>query len=566
MEDLGAPDTGSPRRFLLWLASRQAGTLTLAMLFGIGWMLPGALIGLAVEKTIDVALTKPYSVSALVLWSFVIFLLGLVQAICGMYRHQLAVTNWMKGTYGAIQVVGRHLSVHGVAVVDEIPSGDVVNTVASDAMRIGGAFDVMARFVGAVASWIVVNVILLTTSLQLGLITLIGVPVLGAFSVPLMKPLHRTQAAQREAAGRLAAMASDTVAGLRILRGVGGEDVFHANYASQSQLVRRAGNKVAAPQAGLESGQVLLPALLTIVIIYIAGHDIVDGSLTAGQLALFFYLATFLTTPLRTSIEYVVATTRAYVGARKVIAILNSSSTIPDPPSPEPWPAAAASFEDSRSGVSARAGQLVGLVTETTDEAAAIADRLGRFVADIDGVCVDGRPLGDFSLADTRSRIVVSEVEPRLFSGDLRNELAPHGHMSDDELLAALEAASATDVVDAFDDGLSAVVEERGRSFSGGQRQRITLARALLTRAELLILVEPTSAVDSHTEGRIASRLRAVRSGLTTIVATNSPLMLEQVDEVLLVSEGQVVARGAYGDLMLSEPALRRIVHRGGDE
>ena len=356
------------------------------------------------------------------------------------------------------------------------------------------------------------------------------------------------------------------MAGLRILRGVGGEDVFLENYQQQSQRVRFAGNRIASPQAGLESGQVLLPAVLTTIIVFLGAHDILHGTLKPGQLVTFFGLATFLTTPLRTSIEMIISTTRAFVGARKVLAILNSTATVQEPESPEPWPDHVATYRDARSGVAIAAGQLAAYVTDTPAQAAEIADRLGRFAADVRGVTLDDRPIDIFSIADTRQHIVVSEVEPRLFTGDVRNELAPHGHLSDVELLAALDAASAVDILEALDGGLDADVEERGRSFSGGQRQRLALARALLTEADLLILVEPTSAVDTHTEGRIAQGLRTVRRHQSTLIATTSPLMLERVDVVLFLQEGHVVATGTHDELLRTVPSYLRAVLRGGDE
>jgi ABC-type multidrug transport system fused ATPase/permease subunit len=105
-------------------------------------------------------------------------------------------------------------------------------------------------------------------------------------------------------------------------------------------------------------------------------------------------------------------------------------------------------------------------------------------------------------------------------------------------------------------------VEERGRSFSGGQRQRLALARALLTQVDLLILVEPTSAVDTHTEGRIAARLRDVRAGRTTLIATTSPLMLEKMDLVFVVVGERVVETGTHRELLASSSTYRRIVLR----
>jgi ABC-type multidrug transport system fused ATPase/permease subunit len=557
----GTPDTRSPLRYLIWIAAQQKILLTFNAIFGIGWMVSQALIWAAVGAAIDHGVIPKHE-GELFLWVGVVMALGLFQAVCGALRHQLAVTNWMNASYKTVQVIGHHVSKTGTAVTDEIPSGDVVNTVASDAMRIGGAYDVFARFMGAIAAWVVVSIILISSSVELGLIVLIGVPVLASFTTPLMKPLHASQAAQREAAGRLAALGSDTVAGLRILRGVGGEEVFLDSYKRQSNTVRLAGNRIAAPQAGLESGQVLLPAILTGIVTYLGAQDVMHGTLAPGQLVAFFGYATFLTTPLRTAIEYVIATTRAYVGAGRVLRILNIDPLVADPASPLIWPAQIDSLDDRVSGVSLRRGQLAAFVTETPAEASQLADRLGRFVPDVAGVTINGTPLGLFAVSDTRRNIVVSEIEPRLFSGELRYELVPHGDISDGNIMPALEATSSLDILDALEDGLDTLVEERGRSFSGGQRQRLSLVRAILTNAEVLILVEPTSAVDTHTEGRIAARLREVRGDHTTLVATTSPLLLEKMDVIYVVLDGRAVEHGTHDELIASSSAYRQIVLR----
>jgi ABC-type multidrug transport system fused ATPase/permease subunit len=201
-------------------------------------------------------------------------------------------------------------------------------------------------------------------------------------------------------------------------------------------------------------------------------------------------------------------------------------------------------------------------VTETSDEAAVQVDRLGRFVQDTDGVLVNGAAIDTYALADVRSQIVVSEIEPRLFSGELRFELMPHGLIDDERILQVLTATSSLDVLDALEDGLSTTVEERGRGFSGGQRQRLSLARAVLTNAEVLLLVEPTSAVDTHTEGRIAARLREVRGDRTTLVTTTSPLLLEKMDMVFVEVDGRVTDHGTHDELISRSAAYRQIVLR----
>ena len=559
--DPGTPDTGSPLRYLAWLARHQKWLLSLNALFGIGWMVSQALVWAAVGAAIDHGIQR-HSDAELFKWVAVVVALGLIQAGCGALRHQLAVTNWMSATYRTIQLIGRHVATTGPALTDEIPAGDVVNTVAADAMRVGGAYDSFARFSGAIVAWIVVSFILLSTSVQLGLIVLLGVPILGSLTVPLMRPLHATQAAQREAAGRLAALGSDTVAGLRILRGVGGEEVFLNNYRAQSQKVRVAGTRIAAPQAGLESGQVFLPAILTGAVTFLGARDVMNGSLQPGQLVAFFGYASFLTTPLRTAIDYVIMSTRAYVGASKVLRILRIVPTVTDPENPVAWPAEVSRLEDLRSGVVVERGQLIALVTDTPDHAAVIVDRLGRFAPDTDDVLVNGVAISSYALSDVRSHVIVSEIEPRLFSGELRYELMPHGLVDDERILHVLRATSSLDVLDALEDGLSTTVEERGRGFSGGQRQRLSLARAILTNAEVLILVDPTSAVDTHTEGRIAARLREVRGDRTTLVATSSPLLLEKMDVVFVVLDGQVTEHATHRELVERSSTYRQIVLR----
>ncbi|HQR28022.1 MAG TPA: ATP-binding cassette domain-containing protein, partial [Nocardioides sp.] len=146
-----------------------------------------------------------------------------------------------------------------------------------------------------------------------------------------------------------------------------------------------------------------------------------------------------------------------------------------------------------------------------------------------------------------------------LFSGRLADRLDVSGRGG---VTRALATASAEDIVEALPEGLDTEVTERGRSFSGGQRQRLVLARALTVDPEILVLVEPTSAVDAHTEARIAARLHRHRAGRTTVVVTSSPLMLDAVDEVAFVRDGVVVDTGTHQHLLETNPAYRAVVIR----
>ena len=233
----------------------------------------------------------------------------------------------------------------------------------------------------------------------------------------------------------------------------------------------------------------------------------------------FYGYAAFLVIPLRTAAEAVDKITRAFVGARRMLDMLAVERLVHDPeePAAEPPPGALLADGAHRRSSSSR-GSSPRSSRASRRTAAELADRLGRFVDD-PGVTLGGVRLVDLPVEVVRRRVVVSETDPMLFSGSLRRELDPGGAADDERVLAAVGVANAEDVLEALPEGLDAQVEERGRGFSGGQRQRLVLARALLSDAEMLVLVEPTSAVDAHTEARVARRLREARAGRTTVVS-----------------------------------------------
>jgi ABC-type multidrug transport system fused ATPase/permease subunit len=257
--------------------------------------------------------------------------------------------------------------------------------------------------------------------------------------------------------------------------------------------------------------------------------------------------------------------TRALVGARRMLDVLDVEPQVRDPDEPEAEPPAGVPLVDELSGLVVEPGLLTCLVATDPEDAVAIADRLGRFGGK-GGVSLGGVQLAALRLEAVRRRIVVSEADPLLFSGPLRRELDPWARADDGAVLAALAVANAEDVLAALPEGLETTVDERARSFSGGQRQRLVHARALLSEAETLVLVEPTSAVDAHTEARIAVRLRAARAGRATVVVTTSPLVLDQADRVVLVDGGSVVAEGTHRELLGASALYRDTVTRGEED
>jgi ABC-type multidrug transport system fused ATPase/permease subunit len=446
-----------------------------------------------------------------------------------------------------------------------VASGEVVNVGTSDVEHIGSALDISARGTGAVAAVITVAVILLYSSLPLGLTIVLGVPVLLGIVGLLIRPLHTRAQAYRTATARLAARATDIVTGLRILRGVGGEATFAARYRAESQLVRAAGVRVAVVESWMEAAQVLLPGGFVVLVVWLGARFAVAGQINVGQLITFYGYAAFLVMPLRNLTELADKMTRGHVSARRVVRILGLRPDLADPAEPAKAPDPARSnLIDTDSGLVIRPGVLTAVACARAEDATAMGDRLGRYVDS--GARLDGVPLADLDLATVRQLILVADNADCLFSGRLSDELSGSTTSTAQRLRAALHAASGEEIIDALPAGLDTEIGEGGREFSGGQQQRLRLARALLADPPVLVLVEPTSAVDAHTEARIAERLADTRTGRTTVLFTTSPLLLDQAEHVGFVRDGRVVAEGPHRELLDVSPEYAATVTRGEDQ
>jgi ABC-type multidrug transport system fused ATPase/permease subunit len=560
--DPGIADHRSPGRFLWWLAMGQRRTLLGGMTFGIMWMSCQAVMPAVLGRAIDRGVADRDQ-EQLLLWAGVMLAIGLAQAVTGIMRHRFAVTNWLTASYRVVQLTTRQSVRLGGSLPRKVSTGEVVAIGTTDLSHIGNVMDVTARFAGAIVSFLLVSAILLSTSVQLGLVVLVGVPLLMLVLGPILKPLQVRSATERQMRSELSNTGTDIVAGLRVLRGIGGEGVFLNRYRRESQATRVAAVNVAKLQSVLDALQIFLPGVFVVLVVWLAGRAAVSGQISAGELVAFYGYSAFLLIPLRTATEFANKLIRGRVAAGRVCRVLALDPDVVDPTSPAPAPPPDSELHDARTGLRVQPGTLLAIVSELPDDSALLADRLGLCAPQTDDdVRLGGVPLTSLPHALVRERIVVSDTGAALFAGRLADRIDERGQGGVDE---ALTTASAEDILEALPDGLDTVVTEKGRSFSGGQRQRLVLARALAADPEILVLVEPTSAVDAHTEVRIASRLRDHRAGRTTVVTTVSPLVLDAVDEVAFLVGGEVVAVGTHADLLADHAAYRMVVVRDAE-
>lgn len=560
--DPGEPDARSAVHYLLWLLRKQWRSLLVAGFFGTTWMacigaLPGA-IGQGIDDGI-----APRDTGGLILWSSVIVGLAIAMAGLGTIRHRMAVYNFLNGAYRTVQVATRHATRVGAILPRRIATGEVVSVGSADPTAIGMALDVIGRTIGSVVTFIAVAIILLNISPLLGTIILIGLPLQALIIGPLLKPLQNREHAYREEQGKLTSRANDIVAGLRVLRGIGGEELFTTRYAEKSREVREFGFRVAAASAVMKGLQMLLPGVLLVAVTWVGARLTAAGTISTGELVAVFGYTAFLMMPMGTFLETARKYTSAYAAARRIVTMLQVEPSVSDTADPHATVERIDRLLDPQSGLAPTPRKLTALACTDTADATAIIDRLARYV-DSDA-SADGTPLARIPLLNLRQLVLVSDNDAYFFAGRLRDQLDPRGSGEDARLLRAVETAVASDAVDSVG-GLDGDLDAEARNVSGGQRQRLRLVRALLADAPNLYLIEPTSAVDAHTESLIAQRLREYRTGLTTVVVTTSPLMLEQADEVCFIDDGKVKATGTHRELIASDMDYYALVTRDSAE
>jgi ABC-type multidrug transport system fused ATPase/permease subunit len=466
--------------------------------------------------------------------------------------------------YRTVQVVTRHAARLGAMLPRRVATGEVVTIGTTDINHIAQVLTIAGPGVGAVVACGVIAVLLLAISPVLGALVLLGVPAVTIVVGPLLGRLRRVETEYRRQQGELTARAGDIVAGLRVLRGIGGEDLFARRYRERSRALLTEGYRVGAVTSWVRALASGLPGLFVALVIWLAARMAAQGTITVGDLVAVYAYAAVLAVPVYFLIESGYGLIRGLVCARRVTRLLTLRPAVSDREGAAAGPPGPAELQDPASGLTVRPGELLAVAGADTAAVADLADRLGRYTDS--SVRLGDRPLSHLPLAEVRRRILVADGGAYLFAGVLRDMVRPAREVDGAAIARCLAAAAAEDIMDGLPDGLDTPVGAQARTLSGGQRQRVRLARALLADPEVLILLEPTSAVDAHTEAAIADRLGAARAGRTTVVVTTSPLWLARADRVAYLLDGRVAATGSHEHLLATCSGYRALVTRGADE
>jgi ATP-binding cassette subfamily B protein len=211
------------------------------------------------------------------------------------------------------------------------------------------------------------------------------------------------------------------------------------------------------------------------------------------------------------------------------------------------------------------AGTTVALVGATGSGKSTLVRLLGRLYDVTEGsVRIDGADVREVDLRSLRGAIAVVDDDPFLFSASVRENIAyARPDATDEEVVRAAERAQASGFIDALPNGYETRVGERGLTLSGGQRQRLAIARALLADPRILVLDDATSSVDASTEQAIKAALREVMAGRTTFVIAHRLSTIALADEIVVLEDGGIAARGTHAELLERSPLYAEIAAKG---
>ncbi|AZQ37523.1 ABC transporter ATP-binding protein [Streptomyces cyaneochromogenes] len=556
-EDPGTPDCRGGWRYLWWLVMRQRMRSAMGALISSVWMVLLAATPYLMSRAVDDGLAAG-DYGALVAWTAALFTVGAFNAWLSIMRHRTMTRVRMDSNFRTVKVLIGHAVRLGATLPRRIGAGEVVTIGVGDVQTISQSMTVVGPGVGAVVAYLVVAGLLVSVSVPIAVVVLLGMPLIGVLVGPLLGRLQGTETEYRERQGVLTARIADLAGGLRVLNGLGGKGLVADAFHRDSQRLRAQGYRVGAVTSWVQALGVGLPTLFLAVVTWLAARLAAQGAITVGELVSVYGYVAVLVGPVAFLIECGYQVSRGVVAARRVVRFLRLEPMTDT--GTRDAPAEPAALHDPESGVRVPPGRLTALAAALPTDATAVVDRLGRYVP---SAATWGEvPLSEIALAQVRARVLVADHEADLFAGTLRELAAGHADRDETAITQAVHTAVAEDIVRGLPDGLDTPIDAQGRNLSGGQRQRVRLVRALLADPEVLLAIEPTSALDAHTEARVAERLHAARQGSTTLVTTTSPLLLDQADTVHYLVDGKVEATGTHRELLEGEPGYRTLVSR----
>jgi ATP-binding cassette subfamily B protein len=603
--------TGSRRGWRLILRSvraRRAG-LILGVATGLAWTAAKVSTGLIVKSAVDRGI-ESNDMTALVRWSAALGIVAVFSATFTGLRRYMAFreARWIEADLR--DRLFAHLQRLHFAFHDRSQTGQLMSRANTDLQQVQAFVVMIPLTISNAVTVLAVTVILGLIDPVLTVLALGSLPFMNVLATRFSRRLYPSvMGIQRESA-ELAAVVEESVAGVRVIKGLGAEGVQAGRLTREAEDVYDESMAAARTRARFLPALELLPNIGLIAVLGYGGHQVLNGSLSLGSLIAFNVYIAMLVWPLRMLGMIVAQAQRAVVSAERVDEVLATAPLVADSPRPVALPAGngerdvrshgrsggdirshgrsggdirshgrsggdirshgrsgrgvgggAVTFEDVRFSYAGRTpildgfdlrvtpGESVALVGATGSGKTTVARLIPRFY-DVEAgrISLDGVDVRALRLRDLRRAIGIVFEDTFLFSDTIAANIAFADPDAPHEFISELG------------DGYATRIGERGYSLSGGQRQRIAIARAILADPRVLILDDATSAVDPTKEHEIRDALTDVMRGRTTIVIAHRPATIALADRVVLLDAGRVAAEGRHESLLATDERYRQVL------
>jgi ABC-type multidrug transport system fused ATPase/permease subunit len=411
-----------------------------------------------------------------------------------------------------------------------------------------------------------IAVVLFLVNVKLAAIALISMPAVFVLAFTFARKVMPISRHVQQLKADVTEAADEAVVGIEMVQAFGREDDVQSRFARKAEAVRDGVLRQARVEAAFLPGLLFLPTLSIAAVVFFGGRDVIGGTLTYGEFFLFYQLLLQMVWPLEALGWILSLAQRATASASRSFAWLQGIEQVPEPTHPTSLPAGqlGVHFQDVRfsygtgsevlSGVELKVepAEVIAVCGPTGVGKSSLLHLLPRFYDPTDGrVLVGGVDVRDVELAELRSAVAIVTQRPILFSLPLRDNLtAARPDAPWEEVVAACEAAGVAHFAAELPDGYDTLIGERGVNLSGGQRQRVALARALVAGARVIVLDDPMSAVDTHTERHLVENLRPALAGRTVLIATQRLSTVEVADRAVVLDDGVVVESGTTQELL----------------
>ncbi|HZR94922.1 MAG TPA: ABC transporter ATP-binding protein [Gaiellaceae bacterium] len=414
---------------------------------------------------------------------------------------------------------------------------------------------------------------------RLALIVLASTPVLVALAYRYSHVSHPTLRDVQQKLADVATVAEENIVGVHVVKAFAQEPAEEEKFRERSDAVFLQTVKANRQRATYVPLISFVPLLVQAAVLLVGARMVTHGSLTPGGFVAFNLYLGMLVMPLRALGMWIGQSQRATAAGERIFEIIDEPEEIADRPGAIELPpgAGAIRFEHVRFSylddrpvlrdvdLDIAPGTTVALIGHTGSGKTTLTSLVPRFY-DVDGgrVLVDGVDVRDLKLHSLRSEIGVIAQDPFLFSATVRENIAfGRGDLDDAAVEAAARSAQAHEFIERLPKGYDTVIGERGITLSGGQRQRIAIARALAIDPRVLILDDATASVDATTEAKIRAGLRAATRDRTTLIIAHRLSTIALADEIVVLDDGRVAARGTHEELKRSSPIYREIYEHG---